>query len=175
MPPAGLETGPAYYRANWWQRGVLNPLSPHPWTPRPGGKERERERTCAEMLDGVFTAIAVQLDNSEANPLVHELQEGSQHNNNNTSHNSSGCCQELLGDAEATAKKFKTAFQKFSSCHQVYSSRAPLTDEDLSELGKRSVYDVTAIINGRHAHTTLQGKRLKSFWPITGPHFLTPQ
>ena len=38
-------------------------------------EKRERERAHAEMLDGVLTAIAVQLDNSEANPLVRELRQ----------------------------------------------------------------------------------------------------
>ena len=45
-------------------------------------------------------------------------------------------CQELLGEAEAMAQKFKTAFLKFATCHQVYSSRVPLSDDAIKTLGK---------------------------------------
>ena len=46
-------------------------------------------------------------------------------------------CEELLSDAEATSKKFKEAFLKFSSCHQVYSSRVHLDDDSLLQLGEK--------------------------------------
>ena len=45
-------------------------------------------------------------------------------------------CQELLDEAEAMAQKFKTAFLTFASCHQVYSTRVPLSDEYIKTLGK---------------------------------------
>ena len=47
-----------------------------------------------------------------------------------------GRCEELLSDAEATAKTFKEVLLKFSNCHRVYSSRVPLSEADLTELGE---------------------------------------
>ena len=46
-------------------------------------------------------------------------------------------CQGLMGEVEKTAKKFKDAFIKFSSCHNIFTSRVPLTNEILISLGEQ--------------------------------------
>ena len=46
-------------------------------------------------------------------------------------------CPALLEKARETATKFKSALTLFSKCHQGYSGQSHLSDDDITNLGKR--------------------------------------
>lgn len=49
-------------------------------------------------------------------------------------------CEEMVGSAEGIEDKFNPLFISFSKCHNIYSKKGKLDDQEIQELGKNGLH-----------------------------------